>query len=70
MCPQLPYTIKIAISSLDCIDEIVNLRGFLNSDLDFFRQPEVINEASELMVRVFGEKGKHTRCVLGHNPYH
>ena len=57
--------IKTAIGSLDRIDEIVSLRGFVNSDLDFFRQPEVINGASELMVKLFGEKGKHTRCALG-----
>ena len=57
--------IKTAIGSLDRIDEIVSLRGFVNSDLDFFRQPEVINGASELMVKIFGEKGKHARCALG-----
>ena len=57
--------IKTAIGSLDRIDEIVSLRGFVNSDLGFFRQPEVINGASDLMVKVFGEKGKHARCALG-----
>lgn len=57
--------IKTAIGSLDRIDEIISLRGFVNCDLDFFRQPEVINGASELMVQVFGEKGKHARCALG-----
>jgi len=57
--------IKSVIGSLDEIEEILNLRGFVNSSLDFYRQPEVINGASELMVKIFGEKGKHTRCALG-----
>ncbi len=57
--------IKTVIRSLDEIDEIVSLRGFVNSSLDFYRQPEVINGASELMVKIFGEKGKHARCALG-----
>ncbi len=42
--------IKSVIGSLDEIEEIISLRGFVNSNLDFYRQPEVINDASELMV--------------------
>ncbi|HOR42685.1 MAG TPA: RidA family protein [Atribacterota bacterium] len=57
--------IKTAIGSLDRIEEIVSLRGFVNSDLNFYRQPDIINGASELMVKVFGDKGKHARCALG-----
>jgi len=57
--------IKTVVGSLDKIDEIIRLRGFVNSDLDFFRQPEVLNGASELMVKIFGEKGKHARSALG-----
>ncbi|MBA7475063.1 hypothetical protein ES707_10428 [subsurface metagenome] len=57
--------IKSVIGSLDNIDEIINIKGFVNSTPDFYRQPEVINGASELMVKIFGEKGKHTRCALG-----
>jgi enamine deaminase RidA (YjgF/YER057c/UK114 family) len=57
--------IKSVIGSLDKIEEIINLRGFVSSSLDFYRQPEVINGASELIVKIFGEKGKHTRCALG-----
>jgi enamine deaminase RidA (YjgF/YER057c/UK114 family) len=57
--------IKVVIGSLDRIDEIISLKGFVNSSLDFYRQPEVINGASELIVKIFGEKGKHTRCALG-----
>lgn len=57
--------IKTVIGSLDEIDEIISLRGFVNSSLDFYRQPEVVNGASELIVKIFGEKGKHARCALG-----
>ena len=57
--------IKSIIGSLDDIDEIINLKGFVNSTPDFYQQPEVINGASELMVKIFGEKGKHTRIALG-----
>lgn len=57
--------VKSQIGSLDEIDEIVQVRGFVNSAPDFGKQPEVINGASELLEKVFGEKGKHTRCALG-----
>jgi len=57
--------IKSVIGSLDKIDEIINIKGYVNSASDFYRQPEVVNGASELIVRIFGEKGKHTRSALG-----
>jgi len=57
--------IKSVTGSLDNIDEIIKLKGFVNSAPDFYRQPEVINGASELMVKIFGDKGKHARCALG-----
>jgi len=50
---------------LDKIDEIVQVRGFVNSAPDFGKQPEVINGASELLEQIFGEKGKDARCALG-----
>ncbi len=57
--------IKSVIGSLDKIDEIVKVKGYVNSTSDFYRQPEVINGASELIVKIFGEKGKHARSALG-----
>lgn len=57
--------IRSVIGSLDEIDEVISLRGFVNSSLDFYKQPDVINGASELIVKIFGEKGKHVRCALG-----
>lgn len=57
--------VKTVIGSLDRIEEIVQLRGFVNSAPGFDRQPEVLNGASELMVQLFGEKGRHARSAVG-----
>jgi enamine deaminase RidA (YjgF/YER057c/UK114 family) len=53
------------IGSLDKIARIVALNGFVNSDPDFTGHPQVINGASELLVEIFGDKGKHSRTALG-----
>jgi enamine deaminase RidA (YjgF/YER057c/UK114 family) len=57
--------IKEAIGSLDKVKQIVSLNGFVNSDPDFHGHPQVINGASELLVQIFGERGKHSRTALG-----
>jgi enamine deaminase RidA (YjgF/YER057c/UK114 family) len=57
--------IRDAIGSLDKVKQIVALNGFVNSEPDFFGHPQVINGASELLVELFGEKGKHSRTALG-----
>ena len=57
--------VKALVGSLDKVEEIVQVRGFVNSAPDFGQQPKVINGASELLEQIFGEKGKHTRCALG-----
>jgi enamine deaminase RidA (YjgF/YER057c/UK114 family) len=41
------------------------LGGFVNAGADFYDHPKVINGASDLMVEVFGEKGKHARAAVG-----
>ena len=43
---------------------IVKLGGFVNSTPDFKEQPKVINGASDLMVEVFGDKGRHARAAV------
>lgn len=53
------------VGSLDQLDEIVQLRGFVNCTADFGNQPEVVNGASELLVRLFGERGRHARAAVG-----
>lgn len=57
--------IRQAIGSLDKIKQIVALNGFVNSEADFYEHPQVINGASEFLVELFGDKGKHSRTALG-----
>lgn len=57
--------VKALIGSLETIREIVQLRGFVNCTPEFANQPEVINGASELLVELFGERGRHARAALG-----
>ena len=53
------------LGNLDRITRIVRLSGFVNSTPDFTAHPKVINEASDLIHEIFGEKGKHARVALG-----
>ena len=50
---------------LDRVKKVVKLGGFVASSQDFSKQPEIINGASDLMVKVFGDKGKHSRFAVG-----
>jgi enamine deaminase RidA (YjgF/YER057c/UK114 family) len=59
--------LKSAIGNLDKVVKIINLHGFVNSADGFVRQPMVINGASDLLLEVFGENGKHSRCALSAN---
>jgi enamine deaminase RidA (YjgF/YER057c/UK114 family) len=49
------------------VKRIVKLTGFVNCIDDFTAQPKVINGASDLLVAVFGEKGRHARAAVGVN---
>ena len=49
---------------LDRVQRVVKLTGFVNSTGDFTDQPKVINGASDLMVEVFGDKGRHSRAAV------
>ncbi|UXU75809.1 MULTISPECIES: RidA family protein [unclassified Paracoccus (in: a-proteobacteria)] len=55
---------KAALGSLDRVARVVRLGGFVNSTADFTDQPEVINGCSDLMVEVFGDKGRHARAAV------
>jgi enamine deaminase RidA (YjgF/YER057c/UK114 family) len=57
--------LKKALGSLDRVERIVKLGGFVNSTGSFTDQPRVINGASELMAAVFGEAGQHARSAVG-----
>ncbi len=50
---------------LDRVTRVVKLLGFVNATPDFDQHPAVINGASDLMVEVFGEKGRHARSAVG-----
>jgi enamine deaminase RidA (YjgF/YER057c/UK114 family) len=56
---------KAALGSLDRIAQVVRLTGFVNAGAGFADHPKVINGASDLMVEVLGEKGRHTRAAVG-----
>jgi len=53
------------IGDLDRVVRIVKVTGMVNATDDFTNQPEVINGFSDLMVEVFGEKGRHARSAVG-----
>lgn len=54
-----------AAGVLDKVERVVKLGAFVNSTGDFTDQPKVANGASELMVEVFGEAGRHARSAVG-----
>lgn len=63
---------KEYLGSLDHVVKIVKMLGFVNSAPGFADQPYVINEASNLLVEVFGERGNHARSAIGTSelPFH
>jgi enamine deaminase RidA (YjgF/YER057c/UK114 family) len=62
---MLVAQLKAALGSLDRVERIVKLGGFVSSSADFTDQPKVVNGASELMVALFGDAGKHARSAVG-----
>ncbi len=56
-----------AAAGLDNVEAIAQVIGFVLSEDGFGEQPKVINAASELMVEVLGEAGRHSRAALGTN---
>ncbi len=59
--------IKAAVGSLDQVTRIVMVNGFVNAVDGFSDSPAVINGASDLLVKVFGEAGKHARAAVATN---
>jgi enamine deaminase RidA (YjgF/YER057c/UK114 family) len=57
--------IKGLIGDLDKIKQIVRVVGYVASVPNFTQQPAVINGASELLLEIFGDKGKHARSAVG-----
>ncbi len=60
--------LKMAVNGdLNKVTKVVKLGGFVNSAPGFTEQPSVINGASDLLVELFGEKGRHARTAVGAN---
>lgn len=57
--------LKAALGSLDRVERVVKLGAFVNSAGTFTDQPKVANGASDLMVEVFGDAGRHARSAVG-----
>src|SRR5215470_16980107 len=57
--------VKYALGDLDRVQQIVHLTGFVNSAPGFSDQPRVINGAADLLVELYGDRGKPTRAAIG-----
>ena len=49
------------------LDSFLKLGGFVNCNNNFYDQPKIINGASDLLVKIFGDQGKHARFAVGSN---
>ena len=65
VCLNMLASLKGEIGDLDKVKRIVKLLGMVNCAPDFGQQPEVINGASDLLVHVFGDRGRHARSAVG-----
>ena len=57
--------VKAAVGELDRVAQVVRLTGFVSATPEFTDHPQVVNGASDLMVEVLGDKGRHTRAAVG-----
>ena len=58
---------KAMNGNLDQVKNCIKITGFVNSTDNFIEQPKVINPASEILAKVFGDSGKHTRAAVSVN---
>ena len=59
--------LKRELGSLDRVAEVLTVNGYVNAAPGFANAPEIINGASDLLVQVFGEAGRHVRAAVGLN---
>src|ERR1044071_9713285 len=64
---QLLSTLKAELGDLNKVKRVVKVLGMVNCHSDFTDHPKVINGCSDLLVAVFGDKGKHARSSVGMN---
>ncbi len=62
---QLLASLKDELGDLSKVKRIVKVLGMVNCGPDFTNQPEVINGCSDLLVKVFGDRGRHARSAVG-----
>ncbi|MBE5104962.1 RidA family protein [Bacillus thuringiensis] len=62
---NLLSVVRNELGDLNKVKRIVKLLGFVNCTEDFIDQPKVMNGASDVLVDIFGEKGKHARSAVG-----
>jgi len=65
LCLLLLSIVEQETGDLDHIESIDKLRGFVRSAPDFSRQPLVLDGASDVLVEIFGERGRHARTATG-----
>ena len=59
--------VRRKIGDLDRVDEFIKVLGFVNSAPDFHEQPKVMNGFTDLIVELYGERGRHARSAIGTN---
>jgi enamine deaminase RidA (YjgF/YER057c/UK114 family) len=57
--------LEVALGSLDRVERVLTVTGYVASAPDFHRQPDVVDGASAVLAAVFGEAGRHTRSAVG-----
>jgi enamine deaminase RidA (YjgF/YER057c/UK114 family) len=62
---NLLESLKKCIGDLDKVTQVVKLLGMVNSTPDFTEQPVVINGATELLIELYGDRGRHARSAVG-----
>ena len=57
--------LEAALGSLDRVERVLTVTGFVSSAPDFFEQPAVVDGASQVLFDLFGDAGRHTRSAIG-----
>lgn len=58
-------SLKKGLGTLDLVDRVIKVVGYVNSAPGFAQQPQVVNGASDLLVELWGECGRHARSAIG-----
>ena len=67
-CINIISALKSSINNdWEKLDGFIKLGGFVNCEANFVNHPQIINGASDLLFKIFGEQGKHTRFAVGSN---